>query len=80
MGILALSGGIYGITNPMAFALTLGILITSPHSSALPFVSSAAARNLGSGATMLALIATRQKKAAVGMVLMCGGDGGCVDL
>jgi hypothetical protein len=71
MGVLAVSGGIYGITNPMAFASTLGIPITSPNSPALPFVSFAAARNLGSGVTMLALIATGQRK-AVGTVLMCG--------
>jgi hypothetical protein len=71
MGVLALSGGIYGITNPINFASTLGIPITSPDSPALPFVSFAAARNLGSGVTMLALIATGQRK-AVGIVLMCG--------
>jgi hypothetical protein len=71
MGIPAVSGGIYGITNPVAFASTLGIPITSPNSSAHPFVSFAAARNLGSGVTMLALIATGQRK-AVGTVLMCG--------
>jgi hypothetical protein len=71
MGVLALSGGIYGITNPKAFASTLGIPITSPHSPALPFVSFVAARNLGSGVTMLVLIATGQRK-AVGTVLICG--------
>ena len=71
MGVLALSGGIYGITNPKAFASTLGIPITSPHSPALPFVSFVAARNLGSGVTMLVLIATGQRK-AVGTMLTCG--------
>jgi hypothetical protein len=71
MGVLASTGGIYGITNPIAFAGTLGIPIRSPNSSALPFVSFPAARNLGSGATILALIAIGQKK-AVGTVLMSG--------
>jgi hypothetical protein len=70
MGVLAISGGLYGITNPVAFASTLGIPITSPNSPALPFVSFAAARNLGSGVTMLGLIATGQRK-AVGTVLIC---------
>ena len=71
MGVLAVRGGIYGIINPIAFASTVGIPITSPQSPALPFVSFTAARNLGSGVTMLALIATGQRK-VVGKVLTCG--------
>ncbi|KUJ17120.1 uncharacterized protein LY89DRAFT_685072 [Mollisia scopiformis] len=71
MGIVAVSGGIYGMANPLGFSSTLGIPITSSTSPALPFVSFAAARNLGSGVTMLALLATGQRK-AVGTVLLCG--------
>jgi hypothetical protein len=71
MGVLAVSGGLYGITNPVAIASTLGIPITSPNSPSLPFVSFSAARNLGSGLTVLVLIATGQRK-AVGTVLICG--------
>jgi hypothetical protein len=71
MGVFAVSGGVYGITNPIAFASTFGIPITSPQSPALPFVSFTAARNLVSGFIMLALIATGQRK-VVGTVLMCG--------
>ncbi len=71
MGVLALGGGVYGLANPMAFSETLGIPITSPTSPALPFVAFAAARNLGSGMTILALTATAQRQ-AVSTLLICG--------
>ena len=71
MGILALGGGIYSIVNPQAFSATLGIPISTPTSPALPFVSFAGARNIGSGLTVLALLYTGQRK-AVGTLLMCG--------
>ncbi|PVH89616.1 hypothetical protein DL98DRAFT_579402 [Cadophora sp. DSE1049] len=73
MGILTLSSGIYGLLNPQAFSTTLGIPIPNPPppSLALPFVSFAAARNIGSGISTLVLLATGQTK-AVGTVMMCG--------
>ena len=74
IGILALSGGIYGLTNPILFADTLGIPVptsTNNDSKVLPFVSLIAARNFGSGVGLLALIASGQRK-AVGTVLTCG--------
>lgn len=71
VGVLALGGGVYSLVDPTSFASTLGIHITSPSSPALPFVSFAGARNLGSGITMLALLYTGQRKAA-GTLLMCG--------
>jgi len=45
--------------------------VTSPTSPALPFICFTAARNLGSGITLLALLVTGQKK-VVGLVLICG--------
>ena len=73
MGFLALSGGIYSLVDPPAFgAATLGIPIsTSTSSSAIPFVSFAGSRNIGSGITTLALLYLGQRK-AVGVSLMCG--------
>jgi hypothetical protein len=71
MGLLALSGGIYGLTNPLAFSPVLGIPVASPYSLTLPFISFTAARNLGSGITMLTLLAAGQRK-AVGLCMMCG--------
>jgi hypothetical protein len=71
VGVLAVGGGVYSLVDPISFADTLGIPITSPSSPALPFVSFAGARNFGSGITMLALLYTGQRK-AVGTLLMCG--------
>ena len=71
IGVLGLGGGVYGLTNPMAFSETLGIRVTSPTSPALPFVAFVAARNLGSGLTVLALTATGQRK-AVGTIFILG--------
>lgn len=70
MGILALGGGALSLSNPTAGASALGIPISSS-SPALSFVGFVGARNIGSGVTILALLATGQKK-AVGVCLMCG--------
>ena len=71
MGVLAVSGGIYGMTIPQAFASTFGIPVTALNSPAILFVSFAAARNLGSGVSTLVLLANGQTK-AVGVLMMCG--------
>jgi hypothetical protein len=51
IGVLGLLGGVYGLTNPLAFSETLGVPLASnsasANSPALPFVSFAARRNLG---------------------------------
>ena len=76
-GLLGLSGGVYGLTNPDAFSATLGIpldgsnSVASANSPSLPFVSFVAARNLGSGITLLALCASGNRK-GVGILLMSG--------
>ena len=73
IGVLGLWGGIRGLTNPFAFSETLGVPIASTsdnsNSPVLPFISFAAARNLGSGITMLALCASGNRK-ATGIFLM----------
>ncbi|KAE8452651.1 hypothetical protein EG329_013910 [Mollisiaceae sp. DMI_Dod_QoI] len=74
MGLLGISGGIYGLTNPRFFATTLGIPFTMASPSASTdeaYISFIAARNLGSGFALLTLLATGQRK-AVGTVLMTG--------
>ncbi len=71
MGILALSGGIYGLLNPLAFSSTLGIPISTSSSPSLPLVSFVAARNLGSGVTVLTLLYLGQRK-VVGTLFKCG--------
>lgn len=71
LGLLALGGGIYGLVNPIGFSETIGIPITSPDSPALPFSSFTAARNFGSGLTILVLAYSGQRK-AIGTLLMCG--------
>lgn len=71
MGTLALGGELYGVTNPLAFSETLGIPVTSADSPALPFISFAAARNLGSGITVLTLLYAGQRN-VVGTIMMCG--------
>jgi Domain of unknown function (DUF4267) len=75
IGVLGLWGGIYGLTNPLAFSETFGVPLASnsasANSPALPFVSFAAARNLGGGITMLALCASGNRKGAA-IVLMSG--------
>jgi hypothetical protein len=53
------------------FSETLGIPVTSADSPALPFVSIAAARNLGSDITILTLLYIGQQK-VVGTFMMCG--------
>lgn len=78
IGVLGLTGGIYGLLNPLAFSATLGIPITSNTSPALPFVSFAAARNLGSGITMLSLAASGNRK-AVGIFLIAGAPTAIAD-
>jgi hypothetical protein len=71
MGILAISTGIYSIADPQAASQTLGIPVTSSISPAIPFVSFAGARNLGSGVTTLMLLYLGQRK-ALGTAFMCG--------
>ena len=48
IGLVGLWGGIYGLTNPLAFSSTLGVPLASTNAdaAALPFVSFVAARNL----------------------------------
>lgn len=64
VGLSGVGGGIYCLTDPIAFSDTLGIPVTSTSSPALPFVSFVGARNLSSGLTMLMLLYTGQRKAA----------------
>lgn len=71
LGLLALGGGAYGLVNPIGFSETLGIPVTSQASPALPFVSFAAARNFGSGLTLLVLAYNGQRK-TIGTLLVCG--------
>jgi hypothetical protein len=71
VGLLGVGGGIYCLTDPIAFSDTLGIPVTSTSSPALPFVSFVGARNLSSGLAMITLLYTGQRKAA-GVLLMSG--------
>ena len=72
LGLVGLGSGIYGLTNPLAFSSTLGVPLASNNANAaLPFVSFVAARNLGSGITLLTLCALGSRK-GVGIVLMAG--------
>ena len=71
MALLSLSGGFYGLSNPLAFSSTLGITVTDASSPALPFVSFIGARNLASGIANLVLLSTGHYR-AVGIGMMCG--------
>ncbi|KAH8660846.1 hypothetical protein BGZ60DRAFT_414154 [Tricladium varicosporioides] len=71
IGLLGLSGGLYGLADPQAFSTTIGVPIQATNSPALPFISFVAARNLSSGITLLTLCASGYRKAA-GIFLMCG--------
>ena len=74
LGLLALSGGIYSLFNPVAFADGLGIPLSSPSPSsspAVPYVKFTGARNIGSGISLLALLYGGHRKAA-GVALMAG--------
>ena len=71
MGIVALSGGIYGVVNPQGSSAALGIPVSSTTSPALPFVSFAGARNISTGITILTLLYMGQKK-VLGTLLLCG--------
>ena len=59
--------------NPLAFSTTLGVPLTSNSNNppALALVSFVAARNLGSGITLLALCASGNRK-GVRIVVMAG--------
>jgi hypothetical protein len=78
IGLLALSGGIYGILSPQAYGTTLGISISPSAPSSLSLVSLIGARNMSSGLTILALLYTGQKK-AVGTLLFCGVSTALID-
>lgn len=71
MGLLALSGGIYGVVNPQAWSGTLGIPVSTPTSPALPFLQFVAARNISTGLTVLTLLYKGERK-TVGTLFLCG--------
>ena len=70
-GLLAVGGGIYSLVDPIAAAVNLGLRVHSPSSPAFPFVFLIGACDFSIGLSMLALIFTKQIKAA-GIVLMAG--------
>jgi hypothetical protein len=78
IGLLALSGGIYGIISPQAYGTTLGIAISPSAPSSLSLVSFIGARNISFGLTILTLLYRGQKK-AVGTLLICGVSTALID-
>lgn len=69
IGILTLTGGIYGLADSFAFSQRIGLHGCSADSPALRYLKIAAARNVASGAALLALLYRGQKK-VVGMVMI----------
>ena len=73
LAVLSLSGGIYGLLRPYAWAsAAFGVSPSSiPSIAEEAYASFAAARNLGSGITLAGLVVLGNKK-AVGVFLMSG--------
>jgi hypothetical protein len=71
IGTLTLTGGIYGLADPVEFSKRVGLPAASADSPALRYIRFAAARNVASGITLLAFLFMGQRK-LVGRIMMCG--------
>lgn len=77
LGILSFGGGLYGVLRPVAWSQTMGITISTA-SSAIPYASFTAARNIAGGLTVLGLISQKEFR-AVGVYMLAGTSTALLD-
>lgn len=73
MGLLALTGGAFGLLSPVEWSTGFGLPLSTTTTSrqSLSLARAASARNVGSGLGVLALLATGHRR-ALGITLLTG--------